>query len=634
MNRRIALGIVGFLLIAGLISGLAAAHANYVTSTPKAGAILPSAPTHVNVTLSEAVQPGSASIRVTDTTGSRFDVPPVTIFPDRVTISTALNASGPGLYTVTWTAISAVDGHFTDGSFSYAVQDSNGNYSGPPPSPATTTGSPVSPAEVALRFVGFLGLSVALGTIVLCVFMWLPAGRDPDVRVTHAFGLGFQVLLNIARIGAFVFGVAMAGLWVLATSLEGASAIQGLDNSLYVQSVALRIAFAFFLFLLLSRAFALSRTETPDTTRRSLQLSLAVGVSAVVASSLGTHAAADLNLAGLGVAADAAHLAGVALWVGGLAGIVAVRTFLREDDTVTLARIVLGRFSRLAAYSVGLVLIGGLVLSFLLVRSWDALLGTAYGWVVLAKIVLFVPMVFIGAYNRYWLIPAASDSDEPAIEQVAINAMIVGFFAGLAGVWLFVAFGPETNWGLLGAFSLAGGGASIVAGAAVTVFAKSRRPSAQSGVAVRHLASNVRYETAIGIVVLALAGLLTTMTPVTSVLSEPGVFTLEATKDGLHIEFTMQPYPSIPQVYTFTFVVTNASDGKPYLALLNGTVRFNLTNSIDPPKVENLSGPHLGHFYDTSPALSKPGVWQIQARFHRVYGFDVWATFYVTVRAA
>ncbi|HKW43755.1 MAG TPA: copper resistance protein CopC [Thermoplasmata archaeon] len=636
MNPRVAFGIVAFLLIAGMGSGVTTAHANYVSSTPGAGAILPTAPIRVNVTLTEAVQPDSPSIRVTNSSGVRFDVPPVTISADRVTISTALNASAPGLYTVTWTAISAVDGHFTAGSFAYGVQDANGSLPGFPSQEATSTGSPVSLAEVAFKFIGFLGLSIALGTAVLCVFMWLPAGRDPDVRVTRAYGLGFQVLLNLARSGAFVFGVSMVGLWLLATSFEGASAIAGLRNSTYVQSLAVRMAIALGLFAVLARSFALSRTETPETTMRSLRLALVLGVAAIVGSSFGTHAAADLNLAAVGVAADAAHLTGVGLWVGGLAGIVTVRSFLRDEDALPLARIVLGRFSRLAAYAVGLVLAGGLVLTLLLVRTWDGLLGFPYGWVVLGKIVLFIPMVFIGAYNRYWLIPSTSGTEQPEFQETAIGAMLAGFFLGLIGVWVFVSFGGNTNAGLIGALSLFAGVLVIVAAAAALALTKWRPRATEPAAAVRHLASNVRFETVIGVAVLALAGLLTSMSPLTAVVSGPQqtLFSVDQTKDGLRIQFEIEPYPTVPQVYTFTFLVWNASDNKAYAGILNGTIVFNRTNSVDPPIIEKLDGPHLNHLFRTSPALSKAGVWQVQGRFHRVAGFDVWATFYVTIRAA
>ncbi|TLZ68292.1 MAG: hypothetical protein E6K12_01945, partial [Methanobacteriota archaeon] len=327
--RRILLpllaGLLGFLFA----SGLAAAHAQYVSSTPAAGAILPTAPTNVSVTLSETIQSGTGTMRVTNESGVRFDVPPVTYAPDGRALSISLGLGGPGIYTVTWTAVSAVDGHFTAGSFSYGVQDKNGNVNGTVPG-LSSTGAPISPLEVALRSIGFLGLAIALGIGVMANFMWLPAGRDPDARGARAYGLAFPILLNVSRIAAFAFAASMVGLFALATGLEGGLAAQGLLNSAYVQSVAVRVAIGVGLFVLFSRAFARSRTESPEKSAWTIQATIVLSLAAVVAASLGTHAAAVPVIAGIGVAADAAHFGGIGLWVGGLAGIVAIRNFLRQ----------------------------------------------------------------------------------------------------------------------------------------------------------------------------------------------------------------------------------------------------------------------------------------------------------------
>jgi len=420
-----------------LASGLAAAHAQYVSSTPAQGAILPSAPTQVSVTLSEAVQGGTGTIRVTNETGARLNATTVTYSADGRTVSTSLGAGVPGIYTVTWTAVSAVDGHFTAGSFSYGVQDRNGNLNGTLPG-QSNTGAPVSPLEVGLRSLGFLGLAIALGVGVMANFMWLPAGRDPDARASRAYGLAFPVLLNVGRIAAFAFAASMVGLLALATGLEGTSAAQGLLDSTYLQSVAVRAVLGAGLFVLLSRAFARSRTESPEKSGWTIQASLVLAVASVIASSIGTHAAAAPVFAAAGVAADAAHFGGIGLWFGGLAGIVTIRKFFRDPEAAPLARIVLGRFSRMAAYAVALVLGGGIVLSLLLVGTLEALVGTAYGWVVLGKIALFAPMVALGAYNRYRLIPETAEADKPA-EAVRRIVGNVRFEAGLGIAVLILA---------------------------------------------------------------------------------------------------------------------------------------------------------------------------------------------------
>ena len=580
IRRGLPFALFAIFVGAMLASGLASAHVQYVSSTPSPSApILPSAPKQVSVTLSEAVERGTGTIRVTNDTGARFDVPPVMYSSDGRTMSASLDPSGPGIYTVTWTAVSAVDGHFTAGSFSYGVQDKNGHLNGTLPGPSNT-GAPVSPLEVAFRSIGFLGLAIAMGIGVMANFMWLPAGRDPDARASRAYGVAFPVLLNVGRIAAFAFAASMVGLLALATGFEGgptgppdgdgSSATLGFLASPYLQTVAIRVALGAGLFVLLSRAFAQSRTESPEKTSWTIQAALVLAVASIIASSIGTHAAAASVFAAVGVAADAAHFGGIGLWFGGLAGIVSIRSFFRDPEAAPLARIVLGRFSRMAAYAVALVLGGGVVLSLLLVGTWEALLGTAYGWVVLGKIALFAPMVGLGAFNRYRLIPETAEAEAPTE-------------------------------------------------------------------AVRRIVGNVRFETGLGIAVLVLAGLLTAMTPAASVASaaQNGVFAIDMVKDGLRVHFESYPYPTTVGVYTFTILLNYDSNGTEFTLARNGTIQFTLWDPPRPPEPkQNLSGPHGNHFFIEMTPLSSPGIWKIDANFQRLDYFDLRATFYVPITAA
>ncbi len=565
----VSLGSIALCLIMILIllAGGARAHAEYVSSNPAANGILPTSPSTVSITLSEAVQPGTTAIRVTNASGARLDSPPVSLSLDGRTISVALVPIGPGVYTATWTVISAVDGHFSAGSFSFAVQNADGSLPGPlPESPPSSSGSAISPTEVALRFVGFLGLSIAFGGAVLAAFIWIPAGRDLHLGGTAEYGTTFRVLLHWARIGASLFSLAMVGLWVQAASLEG-SAASAIIGSPYLVSVLLRFFFAAALFVVLSSAFSHSWVGEPEACVGRVRTAVGLGLAAIAAGSIGTHAAANPSLGPFAVAADAVHLAGAAFWVGGLVGIVAVRRILRRDETLPLARQVLGRFSRLAGYAVGLVLGAGVVLAVLLVGSVEALIETGYGWVILGKVGLFAPMVALGAYNRYRLIPQTAESD-------------------------------------------------------------------RTGEAVRSLARNVRGEAVLGATVLALAGLLTAITPAASLAAGPKIFTLSATVDGIRIDFQLFPYPGAPGVYTFTALLWNATNDQPYSGGRNGTLTFTLLNSTLSPQTANLSGPHGNHFFVSTPALSQSGVWRIDARFSRVDGFDVRATFHILLRGA
>jgi hypothetical protein len=143
----------------------------------------------------------------------------------------------------------------------------------------------------------------------------------------------------------------------------------------------------------------------------------------------------------------------------------------------------------------------------------------------------------------------------------------------------------------------------------------------------------VRFETGIGIVVLVLAGLLTSMTPAASVVLGPSaVFALDTVKDDLRVHFEVYPYPTTPGVYVVSFILSYASNGTSFLFGKDGRVRFTLTNSGNPPVIQNLSGPHGDHFVNSTTAFSSPGIWKLDASFRRFDSFDLLVTFYVTIR--
>lgn len=119
-------------------------HGEEVSSEPEDGATLRRAPSEVVVTLTEPPA-GNARMEITDGCGD--DV------TDGVSISGndivgATGAAEPGRWRVEWAAISEVDGHATEGTFSFRVRgakDCSDDSESPPPE---TTGSP-SPEETA-----------------------------------------------------------------------------------------------------------------------------------------------------------------------------------------------------------------------------------------------------------------------------------------------------------------------------------------------------------------------------------------------------------------------------------------------------------------------------------------------------
>jgi copper transport protein len=104
---------------------------------------------------------------------------------------------------------------------------------------------------------------------------------------------------------------------------------------------------------------------------------------------------------GLAVAVTVVHVAAMAIWLGGLAGLLAVvlRPEAPADDVAT----VLPPFSRLAFASVVALVVSGTVQSVREVESPTALFVTTYGWVLVAKLALVLVALGAAGVSRVWV---------------------------------------------------------------------------------------------------------------------------------------------------------------------------------------------------------------------------------------
>jgi copper transport protein len=139
---------------------------------------------------------------------------------------------------------------------------------------------------------------------------------------------------------------------------------------------------------------------------------------------LGAALAADAGMNGhartvahplVGVASVAVHLMAVAVWVGGLAVLVALGApawrALAAPDRPALVRQVLPRFSRLAVAAVAVVVASGTLNAVLELAHPSDLWRLTYGRAILAKIVLLGVALALAARHR-WVVPkrlAAAD---------------------------------------------------------------------------------------------------------------------------------------------------------------------------------------------------------------------------------
>jgi methionine-rich copper-binding protein CopC len=100
----------------------ALAHALLLRSNPASNAALEQAPAQVELFFSEPVESNLSTVFVLDANGQEVDLGDVRVDPsDPTRMTVSLGSLLNGVYTDAWKAISAIDGHLTNGSLPFAI---------------------------------------------------------------------------------------------------------------------------------------------------------------------------------------------------------------------------------------------------------------------------------------------------------------------------------------------------------------------------------------------------------------------------------------------------------------------------------------------------------------------------------
>jgi len=381
--RRAALAVLLALSVIAAGSAGVAAHALLLSSVPAANAVLAVAPTSVTLTFTEPPDPHVSSVRVLDVAGAVHTTgPAVTGSGGPNTLTAPVGPLPVGVYTVAWRTVSAADGHSTAGSFAFSVGTGAPPPSAPPGAapPDTEGASTVSAPATLARVVLYLGLVVLLGSLLTGeALMGERARRLGPVRL-------------VAWLAASLGAVALiAGQAVDA----GVSLGDALASSLGVDAAG-RLA------PLLAAGPAMLVAARSSRWRRSASLVAAALVAvALLADAAASHASTVIAPT-LNIALQWLHAVGVAVWLGGLAGLLLE---LRDPELDSRARLV-AQFSRWATVGILVVALTGVARAAFELHSLDELTSTDYGRLLLIKLGLFAGLALLGAVNHFRNVPA------------------------------------------------------------------------------------------------------------------------------------------------------------------------------------------------------------------------------------
>ena len=274
-----------------------------------------------------------------------------------------------------------------------------------------------------LRYGSYLAIMATVGILLTTAYVWAGADTHPLLRQLLSRSLLATAALAFVQLLVVASDVAGKAPW---SSFGSVDAAMTTDAGM---ALAIRIVLALVMWVLLFQY----ELVHPDVYWTAVTLP---GLGLLATWAFAGHSA-SMRWPAIGVATDVAHHAAAAAWIAGLAivGWIVIPT-CESDVVVPTVR----RFSRLAAVSVAVLVVTGLVQTVRLVGNPMDLFEVDHGRYLAVKIVLLVMMLAVANINRRRIDQRLDDTDSIDRHVAPLRQAILAEFAiGLAIVAITAA---------------------------------------------------------------------------------------------------------------------------------------------------------------------------------------------------
>ncbi len=362
----------------------AGAHALLASSDPPEGARLTEAPQDVVLRFTEAPELALSSVAVLDRSGGEIAAgEPRPVPGEAAALAVGVPDLVRGVYTVTWRTVSRVDGHPSGGTFAFGVGVSPLQVP-PVAGPVVETPEP-SPLEMTGRLILFISLGFLVGASWVGALVFVEGPRP------------------VQRVAGWAWVASMVGLIVLAAAQQRGS---GVGFGEFLPTTPGRALLYRGGAIALAGTGLLAASRWPGSRRAALLLTGAGAAGAVLAHVAAGHAAARGDLAWAKLITQWVHVVAVGVWLGGLAALL-LGVLGRPSEMKAAA---VRRFSAVAAFALGAVVVTGFLRAVNEVGSWGDLFSTGYGRLVVVKAALIGVLAALGWVNRHRNMPRVGSS--------------------------------------------------------------------------------------------------------------------------------------------------------------------------------------------------------------------------------
>ncbi|MCZ6877898.1 MAG: copper resistance protein CopC [Acidobacteria bacterium] len=411
VQRSVQTFIIGAILM-GVTAGLLG-HAQLLQTVPPANARLEQAPPKVQLFFNEGIEPIFNGVVVLNRNGLPVHSGEANLSRNRQELSVEIKDNVPnGIYTVSWRATSS-DGHQIGGNFGFSVGEefqASGMVAGPSEGGENWPTFPMA----ANRWLYFLASMMFVGGFTFGALILVPVIKHPTLEIPPEVLTGMRRLFLrffswswIVLLVTAIFNLLFKAAAMADSTLLGAANRDILAAVISFSQYGRMWAAGMVLILVSGILFWLYRriwTAPQDISKSTILLYLGAALGALMLFTVSNsgHAAAETEWRALALGTDALHLMATAIWVGGLVYLVLFMRSLSAAEPVLRGQIlgeVIPRFSRIAQFSVITIVLTGLYTTWIHMPSWSAFVTTWYGWTLLTKLFLVLPLLAIGAMN-------------------------------------------------------------------------------------------------------------------------------------------------------------------------------------------------------------------------------------------
>ncbi len=414
-------------LVLAVTASEALGHVQLVSSSPARAESLATPPDILQLVFSEPVQPSLTSVVLLGPRGDTvmISAPRLEAGSDRRILADVIVRLEAGDYVLAWRTVS-LDGHPVSGHIPFLVQEpasveispdaelAPSDTIAPPPAieePPPAGFHVLSPAFVAIRWLGYLGVLGVFGAVVFLLLV-LPATAAADPAWIESVQEASWRARRWGVMSALIFLMAaIARLVAQGAALAGPAGVDlEVINAIVLESPWGRA----WLIQMVSGGLLLALLTTGE--RRWARLG-ALALLPLLAASMGVagHALSAPWPPAVVVSAHAVHLMGAGVWLGSLLMVlVAGLPAARSSGSGTSARMatMVSVFSPLGLACGALVVLTGAVAAAAHLGSIRAIWETDYGRVLILKLGVVAVVAGLGGFNWLRMRPRLAASRE------------------------------------------------------------------------------------------------------------------------------------------------------------------------------------------------------------------------------